>query len=312
MSKFVNTISYNNTEINILRLDVLQPIIQGNKYYKLKYNLLKAKEENKNTVLTFGGEYSNHIHAFALAGKEQNFKAIGIIRGDKPDELTCTIKESIENGMQAYFLNRTDYRIARKLVNNEKFEDFFDLLEQNNINVNKNDCYIVPEGGTNLLALQGTSEILDFAKNIDYNNICCAIGTAGTIVGIIASARNDKKIIGFPALKGNFFEKDIENYLLKFKNRKYSNWKLKHDYHFKGFGSFNQDLIDFINRFYAEYKIPICSIYTGKMFYGIFDMIDKGEFTKEDKILAIHTGGLQGIKAFNEKNSGLLNFEKSL
>lgn len=302
----ISNISYKGVKIAILRLDIVQPIIQGNKYYKLKYNLLEAKKENKSILLTFGGEYSNHIHAFALAGKTENFKTIGIIRGNKPKNHTITIQESINNGLEVYYLNRTDFRIARKLVNNNKIDDFFDLLEKNNIKIVKTNCYVIPEGGTNNLALKGTSEILEIAKNIDYNTICCAVGTAGTIAGIISSAKTNDKIIGFPALKGNFFEKDIEKLLLQFKNKKFTNWQLKHNYHFKGFGSYDINLIDFINHFFKQYNIPICSIYTGKMFYGIFDMIDKGELSNTDKILAIHTGGLQGIKAFNEKNNNLL------
>ena len=309
MNKHIQHITYKNVDIKILRLDILQPEIQGNKYYKLKYNLLEAKKQEKTTLLTFGGEYSNHIHATALAGKKYDFKTIGIIRGDKPSTETCTIKEVQENAMQVYYLNRTDFRTARKLVNSSEIEDFYSILEKNNILINKTETFIIPEGGTNKLALKGTAEILNSIATSEYNTVCVAIGTAGTIAGIIGSIEPNKKVIGFPALKGNFFEKDISNLLMDFSEEPFTNWQLKHDYHFKGFGAFNDDLISFINSFYTTYKIPLCTLYTGKMFYGIFDMIDKGELTNIDKTLAIHTGGLQGRAAFNEKNGGLLQLD---
>ncbi len=306
MSAFINKIYYKNVAINILRLDVLQPEIQGNKYYKLKYNLIEAQEKEFKTLLTFGGEYSNHIHATALAGLQYNLKTIGIIRGDKPLKPTSTIQDVIDSKMQVFYLNRTAYRIARKLANNNDKKALFELLKENFIILNASEIYLIPEGGTNTLALKGTSEILNHAKEIDYNLVCSAIGTAGTFTGIVASLPKGKRALGFPALKGNFFEKDITRLLLEFKNKAFNNWSLNHNYHFKGFGAFNNSLIEFINYFYKEYKIPLCTLYTGKMFYGIFDMIDQGELSNKDKILAIHTGGLQGRKAFNEKNGDLL------
>lgn len=302
MKSAIQEISYKGVLIKILRLDILHPEIQGNKYYKLKYNLEKAKELNQDTILTFGGEYSNHIHATALAGIISNFKTIGIIRGDKPIKNTCTVQDAIQNKMEIHYLNRTDYRIARKIVHQKKFEELYLLLEKNEIYISKKQTYIIPEGGTNKLAIKGTSEILKNAKNCDYLTVCTSVGTAGTIAGIITSLGSYKKLIGFPALKGNFFEKEIKNLL----DKPYNNWILNHNYHFKGFGAYNNELILFINKFNQDYNIPLCTLYTGKMFYGIFDMIDKGILSNKDKILAIHTGGIQGINAFNEKNGNLL------
>ena len=306
MQNHLQQISYKDVKINILRLDILRAEVQGNKYFKLKYNLQQAKELKLETLLTFGGEYSNHIHATAIAGKKAGFKTIGIIRGDELEIPTSTLQDAINNGMQILYLNRTDFRIARKLVNENNLAEFYEILNRNEIQIDRNKTYVIPEGGTNTLALKGTSEILDFAKEIDYKTVCCAIGTAGTIAGIISSVDKDKHILGFPALKGNFFEKEITHLLTNFNNETYTNWKLKHDYHFKGFGNFNEALIDFINSFYETYHIPLCTLYTGKMFFGIFDMIDKGLLSNEDKLLAIHTGGLQGREAFNEKNGDLL------
>jgi 1-aminocyclopropane-1-carboxylate deaminase len=307
MQNHLQQITYKGVQINILSLAILQPEIQGNKYFKLKYNLQQAKELKLETLLTFGGEYSNHIHATAIAGKQKGFQTIGLIRGDELETPTSTLQDAINNGMQILYLNRTDFRIARKLVNENELDAFKEILLKNNIEIDLAKTFIIPEGGTNALALKGTAEILDFAKTIDYKTVCCAIGTAGTIAGIISSIDKDKTVLGFPALKGNFFEKDIHRLLNDTNQTIYTNWKLTHDYHFKGFGAFNEDLILFINQFYKDYNIPLCTLYTGKMFYGIFDMIDKGLLTNEDKVLAIHTGGLQGRKAFNEKNGDLLN-----
>lgn len=307
MQNHIQHITYKNIQLNILRLDILEPEIQGNKYFKLKYNIAKAKEENKTTLLTFGGEYSNHIHATAIAGKQKGFHTIGIIRADKQTELTFTLKDATKNSMKLFYLNRTDFRIARKLVNENELDAFVGILLKNDIEIDITKTYIIPEGGTNALALKGTAEILDFAKTKDYKTVCCAIGTAGTIAGIIKSIDKNKKILGFPALKGNFFEKDINRLLNDTNQATYTNWKLNHDYHFKGFGAFNEALIDFVNWFYQDYNIPLCTLYTGKMFYGIFDLIDKGLLTNDDKLLVIHTGGIQGRQAFNEKNGNLLD-----
>lgn len=279
------TIAINNAyniELFIKREDAIHPIISGNKYRKLKYNIEEAKRLNKGAILTFGGAFSNHIAATAAAGKLHGFKTIGIIRGE---ELANAIKSNITLkyakacGMQFKFISRTTYR--------EKNSDFLNSLK------NKfGDFYLLPEGGTNALAVKGCEEILTEADAV-YDVICASVGTGGTLAGLINCSKPSQQVLGFSALKGDFLKQDIS----KFANK--NNWQLITDYHFGGYAKINETLISFINAFKLEYNIALDPIYTGKMLYGILDLIKKGFFKKDTKILAIHTGGLQGIQGMN-------------
>ena len=270
----------------IKREDKLHEHISGNKYRKLKYNLITAKEKGYTKLLTFGGAYSNHIAATAAAGNEYGFKTIGVIRGDeladKIDE-NPTLRFAKKCGMQFKFVTREQYRAKTS-------EDFINSLYKEFGNV-----YILPEGGTNNLAVKGCEEILT-VEDAEFDYVCTAVGTGGTIAGLINSTKAHQKIVGFPALKGEFLTEEIK----KISNPS-DNWKLIHGYHFGGYGKINNELIAFINQFKQETNIPLDPIYTGKMLYGIVDMILKGDFKKGSKILAIHTGGLQGIEGMNMK-----------
>lgn len=259
------------------------PYISGNKYRKLKFNTLEAKRLKKDALLTFGGAFSNHIAAVAFAGKEYGFKTIGVIRGEElfdKIEANTTLSFAKQCGMQFKFVSRIDYR-------DKTNEDFIEKLKNE-----FGEFYLIPEGGTNELAIKGCEEILtDEDKIFDF--VCCAIGTGGTISGLINSSHPNQKILGFPALKGDFLNEEISKFAIG------SNWELITDYHFGGYAKVNEDLISFINQFKRDYNIPLDPIYTGKMMYGIFDLIEKGFFPKGSKILAIHTGGLQGIEGMN-------------
>jgi len=264
---------------------LIHTFISGNKYRKLKYNIKKAKELKKGVLLTFGGAYSNHIAATAYAGKLYGFKTIGIIRGDELKskvESNPTLKFAKSNGMQFKFVTREAYR--SKLEN--------DFIE--NLKLEFGDFYLVPEGGTNQLAIKGCEEILNDSDR-DFDFICCSVGTGGTISGLINSSQSHQKILGFPAMKGDFIREDIRKFAKK------ENWDLITDYHFGGYGKIRPELITFINDFNIKYNIPLDPVYTGKMMYGIFDLIEKQCFPKDAKILAIHTGGLQGIDGMNVK-----------
>ena len=286
----LKNISEFDVSIYMKREDLIHPFISGNKYRKLKYNVLKADELNKQTLLTFGGAYSNHISAVAFAGKEFGFNTIGIIRGDElGNDLEKTVNQNItlrlayDHGMEFKFVSRSDYRLKHT-------DEFIEDLRKE-----FGDFYLVPEGGTNELAVKGCEEILrEEDENFDF--ICCAIGTGGTIAGLINTENDDQKVLGFPALKGDFLKKEIEKYTIAGKN-----WSLITDYHFGGFGKISEELITFINDFKRETGIPLDPIYTGKMMYGIVDLIKKGTFKKGTKILAIHTGGLQGIDGMNDR-----------
>lgn len=259
--------------------------VSGNKKRKLKYNLLEAKIVQKNTLLTFGGAFSNHIAAVAYAGYEHGFKTIGIIRGEElhhSKQLNATLSFAKQCGMQFKFVSRASYK-------NKMATEFVTQLEDE-----FGDFYLIPEGGTNPLAVKGCEEILDdIDKTFDY--VCCPVGTGGTISGLINSSAQHQKIIGFPALKGDFLSKEITKFATK------TNWELVSKYHFGGYAKVNKDLIQFINQFKATHNVPLDPIYTGKMMYGIYDLISKGYFKKNSKILAIHTGGLQGIEGMNVK-----------
>ncbi len=262
---------------------LIHPHISGNKYRKLKYNLIAARHHKKETLLTFGGAFSNHIAAVASAGKEFGFSTIGVIRGEElmhQVEVNPTLKFAKQCGMVFKFISREDYKNKTAEVFTQNLKNEF------------GDFYLIPEGGTNLLAIKGCEEILvDDDNEFDY--ICCSVGTGGTISGLISSSLPNQKIIGFPALKGDFLQEEISKFATK------SNWKLMTDYHFGGYAKINTELISFINQFKDEYNIPLDPVYTGKMMFGIFDLIKKGFFPKSSKILAIHTGGLQGIEGMN-------------
>ncbi|GAA4043286.1 1-aminocyclopropane-1-carboxylate deaminase/D-cysteine desulfhydrase [Flavobacterium chungnamense] len=283
-------------KLYIRREDLIHPFVSGNKFRKLKYNLLEAKKQNHRTLLTFGGAYSNHIAAVAFAGKENGFKTIGVIRGDELSSKISqnpTLKFCQDNGMEFVFVSREQYRL-------KSTEDFLCNLKND-----FDDFYLVPEGGTNDFAVKGCEEILSNEdERFDY--ICCAIGTGGTISGIINSSTSRQKVLGFPSLKGDFIKKDIRKFAKK------ENWDIISDYHFSGYGKVSDDLIEFINDFYKKYSIPLDPIYTGKMVFGVIDLINKNYFSEDSQILLIHTGGIQGVQGMNlklsNKNLQTINF----
>lgn len=277
------TIKHPNISLFIKREDLLHPHISGNKFRKLKYNLAQAKKENQQTLLTFGGAFSNHILAVAAAGKEYGFKTIGIIRGeelkDKVAENT-TLQKAQNFGMVFNFITRDVYRDKNNLKFIEELKEVY------------GDFYLIPEGGTNDLAVKGCEEIL-IPEDERFDYICCAVGTGGTISGLINCSKSSQQVLGFPALKGDFLREDICRFATK------SNWELISAYHFEGYGKVSEELIRFINGFYHQYKIPLDPIYTGKMVFGVLDLIDKNYFPENAKILMIHTGGLQGVAGMN-------------
>lgn len=272
------------------REDKIHPFVSGNKYRKLKYNIEKARQQQQQTLLTFGGAFSNHIVATAVAGKMNGFKTIGVIRGDelaKNLESTLanntSLREAHKNGMEFLFVSRADYQLKTT-------PNFIA-----NLKTQFGDFYVIPEGGTNKLAIQGCEEILT-QEDGNFNYICCAVGTGGTIAGLINAKKTHQTVLGFPALKGNFLENEIAPFLKTTKN-----WSLQTDYHFGGYAKINTKLIEFINQFTQQTGILLDPIYTGKMVYGIVDLIQQDFFPENSKILVIHTGGIQGISGINQK-----------
>ena len=267
----------------IKREDHLHPFISGNKYRKLKYNLLEAKKRQAATILTFGGAYSNHIAATAYAGYENGFNTVGVIRGEEIADVwqkNPTLKFANAHGMEFKFVSREVYR-------NKQDELFLNELQSQ-----FKSCYILPEGGANMLAVEGCEEILTMSDAC-FDTVCCAVGTGGTISGIINSSQKHQNILGFPAVKGSFLTEDIRSFVSS------NNWSLQTDYHFGGYAKINLELINFINDFYEQTKIPLDPIYTAKMIYGLLDLVKNNYFQPYAKILAVHTGGLQGVAGMN-------------
>ncbi|WP_313804354.1 pyridoxal-phosphate dependent enzyme [Flavobacterium sp.] len=299
MKSFNQQIQYdlpNNISLVIKREDLLHPDISGNKFRKLKYNIEKAKASGFTKLVTFGGAFSNHILATAAAGSVYDLATIGIIRGE---ELAFKIAENPtlsrakELGMQLVFIPREAYQ--------EKDSESF----LRDVKLKYSDAYLVPEGGTNPLAVKGCEEILtDEDAVFDY--VCCAVGTGGTISGLINSSAENQKVLGFPALKGSFLFDDIRRFARN------DNWNLIQGYEFGGYAKISPELVHFLNDFYEKTEIPLDPIYTGKMMFGILDMIRQGKFPEHSKIVAIHTGGLQGIQGMNQhllkKNLPIINY----
>ncbi len=261
----------------IKREDLNHPLVSGNKWWKLKYNLEEAEKLNKKTLLTFGGAYSNHIFATAAAAHELGFKSIGIIRGEETLPLNHTLSFAVSKGMKLHYVTREQYR--------EKTEPDFIAELQNHFG----DFYLIPEGGTNARAVKGCEK---FAKTLadDFDYLCCSVGTGGTLAGLI-NAWPAKTILGFSSLKGGeFLTEEVRQWL----NTPSNSWGIISDYHFGGYGKVNDELIAFQQKLVASHQLPMDSIYGSKMMYAIFSLASKQFFNRGSTILALHTGGLQG------------------
>lgn len=283
LNQLIYSDSQTQIEVWMKREDLIHPFISGNKYRKLKYNLEFAKNNNFKSILTFGGAYSNHIAAVAFAGKLYGFETIGVIRGEELENQikgNPTLNFAQENGMKFQFISRFDYQKKEQ-------PDFL-----NNLLAIFNNPYIIPEGGTNILAIKGCEEILTL-EDSKFNYIACAVGTGGTISGIINASKKSQKILGFPALKGDFLKDAIRIFVQN------DNWELITDYHFGGYGKVSEELIIFMNEFSKQKQFLLDPIYTAKLTFGVFDLIKNNYFPHNSKILLIHTGGIQGIDGMN-------------
>lgn len=287
LSKIENELTKKfNINLFLKRDDLIHPVISGNKWRKLKYNLQKAQQENKKCILTFGGAYSNHITATAKACELSGFKSIGIIRGEKQETLNKSLQFASECGMALLYLDRENYREKENY-------DFRFLISDYKIS----QVYILPEGGANELALKGCAEITDEIKNDnqqDFDFICCACGTGTTLAGITSNLNSYQKAIGFAVLKHqNLGQEIIEKF-----STEVSSINIQH-YPFGGYAKTTPELIQFIKDFYNDHHILLDYVYTGKMMYGIFDLISKGYFPENSTIIAVHTGGVMNANVFN-------------
>jgi 1-aminocyclopropane-1-carboxylate deaminase/D-cysteine desulfhydrase-like pyridoxal-dependent ACC family enzyme len=277
--------------LHIKREDLTDPYIGGNKWRKLKYNLAQARQQHAHTLLTFGGAWSNHIYATAAAGKRFGFKTIGIIRGEAHNQLNSTLQFAHDCGMQLDYVDRQTYR--------KKYsKTFIEELHQR-----YGDFYLIPEGGSNQLAIKGCAGIVADI-NLPFDIITTACGTGATLAGIITALSPDQHATGFAVLKGaGFLDKDVKTMLVASGRRPASSWHIEKDYHFGGYAKTSPQLHAFIRQFKIDFGIELDAVYTGKMFYGLFDLISKGAFEKGTRIIAVHTGGLQGNAGYPELQS---------
>lgn len=292
--------------LSILRCDLIHPELSGNKWYKLKYNLLEAKEQGHTTLLSFGGAWSNHIHALAAAGKLYDFKTIGVIRGawsndrkdDKKDDrgqaLTACLSDAVINGMELHWLSREDYRHKHEEKLIESLQDKF------------GNFFLIPEGGANLAGIRGCSEILTAGQVQDYDLICLACGTGTTLTGLVSV--DCPPILGFQVLKGRAYLKQEVKSLLNQHNLVANNqWAINELYHFGGYAKTNSALMKFIDDFQRSTGIPIEPVYSGKTLFGLYDLVKQNYFHKNTRILMIHGGGLQGargLKKYQQPDDG--------
>jgi len=264
-------------ELWMKREDLIHPEISGNKWRKLKYNIAEAEKQGLKRILTFGGAYSNHIAATAAVGKLLDFETIGIIRGDEGFE-NKTLKKAKENGMHLHFVSREDYKLKTNSSFIQNWKEQFGAF------------FAIPEGGANELGVMGCEEILNESEE-SFDAIAVSAGTGTTAAGICRQLKRGNLMV-FPALKGGeFIKEEMKQYCSK---EQLQNVQLQLDYHFGGYGKTKPSQLEFMSQFYQEFAVELDQVYTSKMMFGLFDLIGKGSFKKGSKVLAIHTGGLQG------------------
>lgn len=274
-------------QLFIKRDELIHPVIQGNKWRKLKYNLIEARNTQKNTLLSFGGAYSNHLHALAAAGKHFNFKTIGIIRGEQHTPPNPCIQDMLDWGMQLKYITRVEYK-------NKTHADFIKSLHNQ-----FGEFYLIPEGGNNFEGKKGCAELLDELEE-DYDFICSEVGS-GTMLSslILNNKKPETRFIGFAVMKNKQLDDEIKTYLKPHPDN-YTQWEINHQYHFGGFAKTTTELNEFIINFKLDHDIQLEPVYSGKMLYAILDLIKQDFFKRGSKVLAIHGGGLQGIRGYTE------------
>ncbi|WP_181305002.1 1-aminocyclopropane-1-carboxylate deaminase/D-cysteine desulfhydrase [Rufibacter sp. XAAS-G3-1] len=276
-------------ELSVLREDLLHPGIPGNKWRKLKYNLQAAREQGCEMLVTFGGAFSNHIAAVAAAGKAFGFATVGYIRGEETLPLNPTLQQASACGMYLRYLSRTEYRLR----NEARFQA--EILKT------APKPYLLPEGGTNLLAVKGCTEVVTELTE-PWDVLCVAAGTGGTLAGMVVGAGGNGKVIGFPALKGGeFLQAEVTDLVQTFAGQAYPNWELQTNYAFGGYAKHTPALLTFMQQFHQHHGILLDPVYTGKMLYGVFDLVRQDYFAVGTKIIAVHTGGQQGWAGYAQR-----------
>lgn len=291
----VSLLSRPSIQVNTLRLDLIHPIISGNKWYKLKFYLSEAKAAKAKVIASFGGPFSNHLVALAYAAKMNGLKSIGYVRSNENESVTPSLQEALNYGMKLIHLGRTQFQSKKN-----------ELLALNAENLN--ETYFLDEGGYGILGAKGASTIIsdwesrktnaDDTKQIhNYDYIVCAVGTGTMIAGIINAAKNNLTIIGIPVLKNEgTINDEIDNLI----QNKFTNFTLLHEFHQGGYAKTTPSQIEFMNKLWEHNKIPTDIVYTGKVFYAVEQLLNQAYFKPDSKILIIHSGGLQGNRSLEK------------
>lgn len=266
--------------ISLLHLHEIHPIVSGNKIFKLWYHLKECKISSHKKVITFGGAYSNHLAATAFVCNKLGLKCIGFIRGEQPKTISATLQFCMKQGMQLEYLSRSSYKKIKE-------KDFLFSLEKK-----YGSHTLIPEGGFSIKGARGAALITQYFKNKKFTHVCIPIGTATTFAGIISGSSKETTIIGFSVLKN--MNDDLQQRLSVLQVNANDNYRIINDYHFGGYAKKTTELIDFLNTFYKKNQIPLDFVYTGKMMFGVNDLVAKNYFPEGSRILCIHTGGLQG------------------
>ena len=281
-----NFLKSSGVKLFVKREDQNHPTISGNKWWKLKYNLEEAANKNHDTVLTFGGAYSNHIFSTAAAAKEANLKSIGVIRGEETLPLNKTLSFAQAQGMQLHYISPETYR-------EKNTSEFIQDLHKR-----FGGFYLIPEGGTNQLAMKGCAEFASIhLSKIEFDYLCLPVGTGGTMAGVVCGLTTDKTVIGVSVLKeGSFLKDDIESLTKAYSGKSFNNWSVLTEYHHGGYAKSSKELLEFIGRMKKDYDLSLDHVYTGKLFWAVMKEIEKGNFRKNSTLLLLHTGGLQNLQ----------------
>jgi 1-aminocyclopropane-1-carboxylate deaminase len=263
--------------IDLVRDDLLHPMIAGNKWWKLKHALIHAAEQGKNTLVTFGGAYSNHLLAVAGAGHLFGFKTVGLVRGDEARALNPVLSQAQRWGMHLEGISRERYR--------QKHDPAF----TRQLETQWSPCLVLPEGGSGPLAVKGTREMVE-RLTTPHDYVCCSVGTGGTLAGIVSGAQKDVTALGFSSLKGGaFLEKEVER-LLEGHPIGAQHWSIETRYHFGGYAKSDETLRAFCQSFEQTQNVALDPVYTGKMMFGLMDLVRKNTFPPQTRIIAYHTG----------------------
>lgn len=270
--------------VHIKHDELIHPIVSGNKLYKLKRNIAYAQDHNLSTVISFGGAYSNHLHALAFLGRELKLNTVGIIRGELIYPLNPTLQDCVDWGMELVPVSRTDYRLKVQSVAIEAL-----IASYENV-------LVIPEGGNNKLGRLGAAEMLSSVDQSQYDFCIVPCGTGTTCTGLIKQAQSHLHVIGVAALKGASWLQDDIAFGLKSIGSDNKNWSLELDAHFSGFGKVKPELVAFIQKMQREYNLELDPVYNGKAFWALIKRIESGLIPKGSRVLYIHTGGLQGVR----------------